>query len=60
MSPLEMMKKVNPATFKADMEARYPNMRPQDIVGKMVSSGQVSMAQFEEARNIASLLGIKM
>ena len=58
MNPMEMMK--NFQRFKADMEQKNPGMNPQEMVNKMVSSGQVSQAQFEQARNIASMLGSKM
>lgn len=58
MNPLEMLKEF--PKFKADMEKKNPGMSPQDMVNKMVSSGQVSQAQFEKARGIASMLGVKL
>jgi hypothetical protein len=58
MNPMDMMK--NFQKFKADMEAKNPGMNPQDMINKMMASGQVSQAQFEQARNFASMLGIKM
>ena len=58
MNPMDMMK--NFQKFKADMEAKHPGMNPQDMINKMMASGQVSQAQFEQARSFASMLGIKM
>lgn len=58
MNPLEMLKEF--PKFKEDMEKKNPGMSPQDMVNKMVSSGQVSQAQFEKARGIASMLGVKL
>lgn len=58
MNPMDMMK--NFQKFKADMEAKNPGMNPQDMINKMMASGQVSQAQFEQARSIASMLGVKM
>lgn len=58
MTPMEMMK--NFQQFKQDMMSKNPNMNPQEMVNQMVSSGKVSQAQFEQARSIASMLGIKM
>ena len=58
MNPMDMMK--NFQKFKADMEAKNPGMNPQDMINKMMASGQVSQAQFEQARNLASMFGIKM
>jgi hypothetical protein len=55
---MDMMK--NFQKFKADMEAKNPGMNPQDMINKMMASGQVTQAQFEQARSLASSLGIKM
>jgi hypothetical protein len=55
---MDMMK--NFQKFKADMEAKNPGMNPQDMINKMVASGQVTQAQFEQARTFASMLGVKM
>jgi hypothetical protein len=55
---MQMMKDFQ--KFKADMQAKNPNMNPQEMVNQMVSSGKVSQAQFEQARNMAQMLGIKM
>lgn len=60
MTPIEMLRNVNPAAFKADMQAKYPGMTPQEIVSKMVTSGQITTAQYENARSLANMLGIKM
>lgn len=57
MNPMQMMKDFQ--KFKADMQAKNPGMNPQDLVNQMVSSGEVSQAQFEQARSIANSLGIK-
>lgn len=58
MNPMEMMKDFQ--KFKADMEAKNPGMNPQEMVNQMVQSGKVSQQQFEQARGIASMLGIKI
>ena len=58
MNPMDMMK--NFQKFKADMEAKNPGMNPQDMINKMMASGQVSQAQFEQARGMAAMLGVKM
>ena len=58
INPLQMMQ--NFQKFKQDMEKQNPGMDPQEMVNKMVSSGRVSQSQFEQARNMASMLGIKM
>jgi hypothetical protein len=54
---MQMMKDFQ--KFKQDMQAKNPGMNPQEIVNQMVSSGKVSQAHFEQARNIANSLGIK-
>ena len=58
MNPMDMLKEF--PKFKADMEKQHPGMSPQDMVNKMVQSGQVSQAQFEQARGMAAMLGVKM
>jgi hypothetical protein len=58
MNPQDIMNQFN--KFKADMERQNPGKSPQDIVSDMVRSGKVSQQQFEQARGIASMLGIKM
>jgi hypothetical protein len=55
---MDMMK--NFQKFKSDMEAKNPGMNPQDMINKMMASGQVTQAQFEQARSFASMLGVKM
>jgi hypothetical protein len=57
MNPMQMMKDFQ--KFKADMQSKNPNMNPQEMVNQMVSSGKVTQAQFEQARNLANSLGIK-
>jgi hypothetical protein len=58
---MQMMKDFQ--KFKADMQAKNPGMNPQEFVNQMVSSGKVSQAQFEQARNkamnLANSLGFK-
>jgi hypothetical protein len=58
MNPQDIMNQFN--KFKADMERQNPGKSPQDIVNDMVRSGKVSQQQFEQARGIASMLGIRM
>lgn len=57
MNPMQMMKDFQ--KFKQDMQAKNPNMNPQEMVNQLVSSGKVTQAQFEQARNLANSLGIK-
>jgi len=57
MNPMQMMKDFQ--KFKQDMQAKNPNMNPQEMVNQMVSSGKVTQAQFEQARNLANTMGIK-
>ena len=58
MNPMQMMQDFQ--KFKQDMISKNPNMNPQEMVNQMVQSGKVSQAQFEQARNFANMLGIKM
>ena len=58
MNPMQMMQDFQ--KFKQDMMSKNPNMNPQEMVNQMVSSGKVTQAQFEQARNFANMLGIKM
>ncbi len=57
MNPMQMMRDFQ--RFKQDMQSKNPNMNPQEMVNQMVSSGKVTQAQFEQARNLANSLGIK-
>jgi hypothetical protein len=54
---MQMMKDFQ--KFKQDMQSKNPGMNPQEMVNQMVSSGKVTQAQFEQARNLANSLGIK-
>ncbi len=58
MNPMQMMKDIQ--KFRQDMEAKNPGMDPQKMVHDMVQSGKISQAQFEQARNMASMIGFKM
>jgi hypothetical protein len=58
MNPMQMMKDFQ--KFKQDMQAKNPGMNPQEMVNQMVSSGKVTQAQFEQARSIANMMGIKI
>lgn len=58
MNPMDILSQAK--QFKASMEAKNPGMNPQEMVNQMVSSGKVSQQQFEQARSIASSLGIHM
>lgn len=57
MNPMQMMKDFQ--KFKQDMQAKNPNMNPQEMVTQMVSSGKVTQQQFEQARSLVNSLGIK-
>jgi hypothetical protein len=55
MNPMQMMKDFQ--KFKQDMQAKNPGMNPQEMVNQMVSSGKISQAQFEQARQMAQQFG---
>jgi hypothetical protein len=58
MNPMQMMQQFQ--KFKADMLAKNPGMNPQEMVNQMVSSGKVTQAQFEQARQFAGMIpGVK-
>lgn len=57
-NPMEMMQKIQ--QFKQDMLAKNPGMNPQAYVNQLVSSGKVTQAQFEQAKQFAGMMpGIK-
>lgn len=57
-NPMEMMQKIQ--QFRRDMLAKNPGMNPQEMVNQMVSSGKVTQAQFEQAKQFAGMMpGIK-
>ena len=58
MNPMQMMQQFN--KFKQDMMTKNPGMDPQKMVSEMINSGKISPQQFEQARNLASSLGIKI
>jgi hypothetical protein len=55
MNPMELLKQF--PKFKQDMMAKNPGMNPQEMVNQMVSSGKISQAQFEQARQMAQQFG---
>lgn len=59
MNPMQMIQQIT--QFRQNMLNQNPNMNPQEMVNQMVSSGKVSQAQFEQARQFAGMFpGIKM
>ena len=59
MNPMQMIQQIS--QFRQNMLNQNPNMNPQEMVNQMVSSGKVSQAQFEQARQFAGMFpGIKM
>lgn len=58
LNPLEMLNRIK--KFQQEMTAKNPGMNPQEYVSRLVQSGKVSQAQFEQARQFASSFpGIK-
>ena len=57
-NPMQIMQQFN--QWKQNMINQNPNMNPQDMVNQMMQSGKISQQQFEQARNFASMLGIKI
>lgn len=58
MNPLQMMQ--NFQRFKKEMEAKNPGINPQEKVSQMLQNGEVSQQDFEKARQMAAMFGIKM
>ena len=58
MNPMEIMKQFT--KFKQQMLNQNPGMNPQDMVNQMMQSGKVTQQQFEQARNFANMLGMKL
>lgn len=58
MNPLQMMQ--NFQRFKQEMEAKNPGINPQEKVSQMLQNGEVSQQDFEKARQMAAMFGIKM
>lgn len=59
MNPMQMIQQIS--QFRQNMLNQNPNMNPQEMVNQMVSSGKVSQAQFEQARQFAGMFpGMKI
>ena len=68
MNPAQnLFRNMNPAQIlqqamqkKAQILQQMPNANPQELVQKMLSNGSVSQQQFEQARNMLGMLGMKL
>jgi hypothetical protein len=46
--------------WKQGFERSNPGVNPQEYVQKLMNEGKVSQQQFEQARNFASMMGMKL
>lgn len=58
MNPLQIMQQA--MQFKQQMTGNNPNLNPRDEVQKLLNSGKVNQQAFEQARNMASMLGFQL
>ena len=58
MNPIQMFQEFQ--KFQKTFQDQNPGMNPQDYIQKLLNEGKVTQQQFEQARNMASAVGIKL
>lgn len=58
MNPMQIMGQVK--QFQENMLKQNPGMNPQQMVNQLLHSGKVTQSQFEQARGMAQMLGLKI
>lgn len=58
MNPAQILQQFQ--DFKTQFTQGNPGVSPQDYIQKLLNSGKVTQAQFEQARNLASVVGVKL
>jgi hypothetical protein len=57
-NPMQIMQQFQ--NWKQGFERNNPGINPQEYVQKLMNEGKVSQQQFEQARNFASMMGMKL
>lgn len=58
INPLQMFQEFQ--KFQKEFQSSNPSVNPQEYIQKLLNEGKVTQQQFEQARNMASMVGIKL
>lgn len=58
MNPLQMFEDFQ--KFRKEFQGNNPNLNPRDYIQKMLNDGKVSPQMLEQARSMASIVGVKL
>ena len=58
MNPMQMLQQA--VNMRNNMLQQNPNTNPQQMVNQMLQSGKITQQQFEAARNMLGMFGLKL
>ena len=58
MNPFQMIGEFQ--KFQKEFKAQNPNMNPRDFIQNLLNNGKATPEQLEQARSMASAVGVKL